>query len=337
MRSTDILRIENLKFDKKTYTLRWKMTLLCNYYCDFCIQGDKEFHITQAKKESPQIREKICGKLVALIEDLNGKAESIRLYLLGGEVTLLKDFLPILSRLIEAKFDGMIKIFITTNVSMDKKTCRRLVSLLSGKKNRRLVLTCSYYKEHTDERSYFQKVDILTGKDIYGKIVKRIFHKKGLICTISYPLKSDEDYEQYLQFMQRHENYAGRFRYVIIRNYKTSISNSVKEKLRNIETMKNIKVTLKDGRTEYFTENQHIGLILDEELYFQPKGLLCDVGMKNLNIDPQGNMSYCASAAEETMFGNICSDTPVFLNGKMRCQARWCGCGYYSIVDNDSE
>ena len=266
VKSTDIRRIENLKYDKTIYTIRWKMTLLCNYYCDFCIQGNKAFHIEQAKKESAQVREIICEKLVALLEKLNGKAEGVRLYLLGGEVTLLKDFLPILTRLIGAKFDGMLKILITTNLSMDARTCRKLVSLASGKENRRLYLTCSYYSEHADEQAFFKKIDILSGKDLYGRILNRFLKGKGPLCTISYPLRQDADYETYTQFKQRHAEYANRFRYVIIRNYKTSISENIKEKLRNAEKpKKNIKVTFKDGRTEFFTENQHIGLVLDEE------------------------------------------------------------------------
>ncbi len=334
MKSTDILRIENFKYGEKTYTLRWRMTLLCNYYCDFCIQGSKEQHLMQAKKESAQTREIICEKLITLMESLNGKAESIRLYLLGGEVTLLKDFLPILSRLIEAKFEGMLKILITTNLSMDVKTCRKLVSMINGKKNRRLLLTCSYYKEHADEKEFFKKIGILTGRNYCRKIFRKLFHEQAPYCSIAYPLCSDEDYDQYEQFIQSHTRYADRIKYIIIRNYKTSISESIKEKLRGTEKP-NIKVIFKNGVTEFVSENQNIGLILDGELYFQPKGFLCDISRKNLNIDEQGNMSYCASSTGETMFGNICSDPPVFLEEKTRCQARWCGCAYYSIIEND--
>lgn len=334
MKSRDILRIENFKYGRKTYTLRWRMTLLCNYYCDFCIQGSKEQHILQAKKESAQTREIICEKLIALMESLNGKAESIRLYLLGGEITILKDFFPILSRLIEARFEGMLEILITTNLSMDVKSCRKLVSMANGKKNRRLILTCSYYPQKANEKEFFRKIGILTGRNLYRRILRKWFHKQGLSCSIAYPLCSDEEYEQYRQFIQRHTKYEDRIKYIIIRNYKTSISESTKKKLHRTEKP-NIKVTFKNGRTESVSENQNIGLLLDGELYFQPKGFLCDIKRKNLNIDELGNMSYCASAIDETMFGNICFDPPVFSEEKIRCQARWCGCGYYSILEND--
>lgn len=338
MKSTDILRVENLQMDNKTYIIRWQVTYLCNYYCDFCVQGNKEYHLQRAKGESAQIREMICRKLIILMEEqLNEKAEVIQLYMIGGEVTILKDFLPILSRLLEVKFNGMLEIHITTNLSIDIKTCKKLVIMLKGKKNRRLTLSCSYYKEFTDEKTFFKKIDILTRRNIRQELLKKILHYRANIpkIIIGYPLSQDEDYEQYKQFIQDHMKYVDLIKYIVIRNYKTSISKSVKEKLRSTkEPKKNIKVTLKDGRTEYFDENSHIGLILDNELCFQPNGFLCDIGMRNITIDPQGNMSYCTSATQETMFGNICSDTPCFLKEKMRCPAKACPCSYYSCIEN---
>ena len=97
MKSRDILRVEVGDTSRKTFVIRWRMTHLCNYYFDFCIQGDKQRHLARAKGESAQIREKICTNLLSFMENqLDGRVEKIVLYLVGGEVTVLPDFLSIL-------------------------------------------------------------------------------------------------------------------------------------------------------------------------------------------------------------------------------------------------
>lgn len=340
MKSTDILRVENLQNDGKTYVIQWQVTYLCNYCCNFCVQGDREFRSQQSKKESAQTRETICRNLIALLEgQLNGKAETVQIILLGGEVTIMKDFLPIFSRLLEAKFDGLLKIHITTNLSTDIKTCRAIVDMFRGRKNRKLSMSCSYYKEFANEKEFFKKVGILTGRSNCRKIMKRIFHsnRKWFSCTIGYPLCRDEDYEEYMKFMQRHAKYADLMKELVIRDYKTCITKNVKDKLLDMKKpKKKIRVTYKDGTTRYFGHNLDIALPLDE-ICFSPHGFWCDSGVHFLNIDPQGNMSRCITAARETTFGNICSDPPQFLGERMRCPAKRCACSYYSLIENDLE
>ncbi len=338
MKSTDILRVENLRNIEKKYVIQWQVTYLCNYSCDFCVQGNEEFHNQQAKKESAQIRETICRKLISLIEEeLNGKAERVQIILLGGEVTIMKDFIPIISRLLEAKFDGLLEIHITTNLSMDIRTCRTLSTVLRGKKNRKLTMSFSYYKDFANEKEFFKKVQILTGRSIRREILKKFFHHaNGFQCTIGYPLCQDEDYEQYMQFRRKHAKYADLMKEIVIRDYKTLISKDVKEKLRRMKKpKKNIRVIFKDGKIEYLGHNLDIGLFLDEEVCFQPQGFLCDSGVRFIVIDPQGNMSRCITAAKDTVFGNICTDPPRFLGDKMRCPAKRCACSYYSLIEND--
>ena len=69
----EIIKIENISRSNNYYVIRWNMTKICNYYCDFCIQGNKEKHIIDSKGEKKK-RKIICEKIVKFIEkELNGK------------------------------------------------------------------------------------------------------------------------------------------------------------------------------------------------------------------------------------------------------------------------
>ena len=49
MKSSDIIKIENLSNTKDVFVIRWRVTYLCNYNCDFCMQRDKENIIEKVK------------------------------------------------------------------------------------------------------------------------------------------------------------------------------------------------------------------------------------------------------------------------------------------------
>ncbi len=81
------------------------MTYICNYNCNFCIQGEKENHIRKSNGESVETRAKICDNLIKFIETkLDGKYKAINIYLIGGEVTILKDFYNIIKKLPNVNF-----------------------------------------------------------------------------------------------------------------------------------------------------------------------------------------------------------------------------------------
>lgn len=58
MKNAEIETVENLRQDKGLFDIRWRVTTLCNYQCDFCIQGTREEHLRQAEGESEQLRKK---------------------------------------------------------------------------------------------------------------------------------------------------------------------------------------------------------------------------------------------------------------------------------------
>ena len=64
MKNEEIKMIENLSIDKKMYRIRWDVTYLCNYRCDFCIQGNRDNHLKRSEGESQEIRGQICDKII---------------------------------------------------------------------------------------------------------------------------------------------------------------------------------------------------------------------------------------------------------------------------------
>ncbi len=339
MKSTDILRIERTDKDEHTYVIRWHMTHLCNYYCDFCIQGNRERHMRRAQGESAQMRKRICSNLIAFIEkELNGKADILFLYLIGGEVTILEDFVSIVRRLLRVKFQGKIQMHFTTNFSMSKKMCRKLATIAMEGRDRKITVRCNYYKEFTDEEHFMEKIKALSDKSGYQKFLMKYMHRNKISFTIGYPLFEDQDYTKYLRFCENNPQYASRVIPFTIRDYKTSVSQSVIEKLRADDEknkIKSVRVVWKNGAVKYFSETADPCLFADEGPYFRPKGFLCDIGRRFLTIDPFGNMSRCVEAAEETKFGNLCDEVPRYMTEMLRCPAERCGCRFYSLLEND--
>lgn len=339
MKSTDVLRIERTNSNDRMYIIRWQVTFICNYYCDFCVQGNKTTHIIHAKNESKEIRETICAKLIQYIENnLNGQADILRIYLVGGELTILNDFLQILRRIAKTKFEGIMKIHITTNMSMSIETCRKIRDIVRNEKNRSISLTCSFYKDFTNEDEFMRKVVTLTHRSFYERILDKLQNKVPISASIGFPLCTDQDYYDYLTFKERNYIFCSSINPIIIRDYKTSISQSIKDKLREESDEKNeriIKVTWKDGTIKFFPAFYDLSLLTNEEQYFQPRDFLCDVGSRSITIDPIGNMSRCVSASGETFFGNICTENPEFISGMIRCKAKRCACHYFSLIVND--
>ena len=117
IKNDDILEIRNLD-TRNCYQFRWQLTSLCNYNCDFCIQGKREKHIRDAQNESSKTRADIALKLKEIMDNLSDSTcGRIKMYLIGGEVTILKDFQTIFETLVSSTFHGEIHFYITTNGS----------------------------------------------------------------------------------------------------------------------------------------------------------------------------------------------------------------------------
>ncbi len=359
MNNDDILKIENLKYAPNSYTIRWNITNLCNYYCDFCIQGNKEKHLKESKGESAKIRNAICDKIIYFIENkINNKYKNLYIYLIGGEITILNDFLTILEKLLKVNFNGEIEYHITTNLSADIEVYKKMRDLFLKNKSpyvRKLSIAASFYKEFTTEEEFIKKVKTIYNINrfqyyvVHGRryfqsrknfIYKFIFlclsllaKKNQLIVIITYPLITDEDYEAYQKFKRKYEKCALTINYVIIRNYKKSISNKLKDKLSN-SNRKIIKVLTKDNKIYYFSNTSKISLKIKDG-HFNPHGFLCDSGIHNLTINNLGVVSRCLSCPNQTIVGNILEDDINLLTDYLICPNNNCNCSFYKEIKNE--
>ncbi len=352
MNSQDILKIENKANPSDLFLIRWNITKLCNYSCDFCIQGNKEKHIQDAKNEKLEIREKICNNIIKFIEDkLNSKYKRLSIFLIGGEITILKDFPEILKKLVNCNFEGKLKIHITTNLSTSDELLKYMVDLFNQKYKyeRVLEISASYYKNYVTEEEFMRKVGILyEKKNLNKKIISKIFNKKKylnklaskaepLYVNINYPLCVDKDYDEYLKFKKKYNNKARTINYLIIRDYNLSISENLKNQLKAKNKKGRVKVTFKDGSVFYVSHTNKICIKLDGEKYFNPSGYLCDSGTNNISISTLGDISRCPTCSKETVIGNIIDEVPDIRSDKFVCKSKKCVCGFFGIIEKSKQ
>lgn len=358
MKSTDIIKIENLN-NKNKFIIRWQLTYFCNYYCDFCIQGNKNTHIEKSKGESVEKRTEICKNIIEFIETkLNNKYSTLNIYLIGGEVTILPDFLDIVKKLANSKFNGKIIIIITTNLSLEKSKLIELTKIFSTqfKFQRSLIVNTSFYKNFISEDDFIDKIMLLRKnkknskasafdffyqkfKDTLKKhehifnILEKGLNKRNKIkFSIGYPLCNDNDYREYLNFKNKYKFLSKNISCIPIKNYNDSISEKTKKEIATHSSIKNIKITLKNNKTYYCLNNNHISLILDED-FFNPVGYLCDIGINSISVNNLGIVSRCPSIKDLTIIGNFLENEISLPTDRFICQANKCNCSYYGTIE----
>ena len=364
MKSSDIIRVENSLRTDDIFTIRWNITYLCNYSCKFCIQGDKNMHILKSKGESREIREKICDNLIKFIEtEINGKYKEIEIYPVGGEITILPDFLEIMTKLAECKFKGPLKIHITTNLSADKELLSSLVKIFNFKYpyQRILEVSASYYKEYTTEDEFINKVKLLYGKDnLRNKTIGKLFNNKNIVnkirkilgkklfrkgrkvinkiqpiyVNIGYPLCTDEDCSDYIKFVKKYGHVARKINFTIIREYEKSISTRLKKKIdKKYYKSDIIKVTDKNGKQYFLSNTDEIAILLDEDKRFNPKNYMCNVGINSINIDNLGIVSRCLLCKNDTIIGDMKEGNIDLPTTRFLCTSTKCACNFYNLIE----
>ncbi len=339
-----IIEIENMSYRNNKYVIRWNMTKLCNYYCDFCIQGNKNKHLNDSIDENSGTRKIICDKIIYFIEnELEGLYDNVSVYLIGGEVTLLNDFLIIVSRIVNSKFSGNIKIHITTNLSKNIDYLNELQKIFIGIDNRYLSLSASYYKEFTSYKQFIKKINTFKLNNFIKRFIckktnNKMFSKKSNInLNISYPLICDGDYKKYKIFKFRQiikrilytSNY--KVNYIIIRNYKKTISNELLEKLKN-NKYKNIKVTFEKNSIKYFSSITEMGHQLYNNRIFNPYGYICDSGINNISIDNKGMVFRCPSYKNKDEMYSLFTNDLKMNDEPFVCLNSNCTCNYFKKI-----
>lgn len=335
----EVCEIQNLA-RRDGYSIRWQLTSLCNYACDFCIQGSREAHLAAAKGESAETRRRICDALVRFMETELEDFSRVFLYLGGGEVSILSDFPELLGRLLSCRFRGAIEVRITTNLSMPAELYAGLCCLFreTYPGPRSLSISASFYKTYTTMEAFSGKArDIARRAGIGGKLQTRLLSRLPgraplpVRFTIGYPILSDGDHRDYLRWKKRLRN---RFTVspILIREYDVSLSEEVEARLR-APAEQGIRVRFAGGDTRTYSGMQQLGYDLGHS--FRPEGYLCDAGVTGISVEPGGRVLRCPvlGGPEGMVLGDLLKD-PVFsrLREAMPCAADHCSCNHFGSI-----
>ncbi len=342
MRSGDVVSIENLKMPEDTFFIRWQVTSLCNYACDFCIQGDRQKHLSDARGESEAIRGKICERLKSLLEGL-ADFKSADVGFIGGEVTVLRDFPSLVRELAESRFAGDLHFHITTNLSAGTAVLGEIAEAVRAAsrpgRRRRLSLSASYYRQYCSISAFMDKLRFLSELAAEPAGKKPLFFRRDrrdrgwLALAAGYPILNDRDYTDCLDLVPEMESIGVRLCPILIRNYRTELSDSTREELiRAGARERGIRVTDLSGDQRFYRNIQALGADLEGDSMFRPAGYLCDAGVHNLSCDAFGRVTRCQALGNRMDLGNLLDGTYRRLEVPMPCSSDHCSCNPYRCI-----
>lgn len=342
MKSSEIKTIEKVKYKKDIFNIRWRVTTLCNYQCAFCIQGNPEEHARQARGETAELRNSICDKIVKLVESAENQYRVVDVSLIGGEVTILKDFPDILERLVRSDFTGEMRFSITTNFSAAPDYYQRLIKpfqTADSHKNRVLSLSASFYPEYVSIEQFSRKL-----REIYRfagnkkHAFRSLFEKAGLAkrdclsLSAGIPIFNDCDFDMFVKIKDSFKDTDIRISPIIIRKYDTDLSDeTLKSYIARGE--KNLRVTDIYGKTRYYPTIQALGASLEHTDTFCPTGYLCDAGIRNIWIDAFGSVKRCPAIGSTMCMGSILDDTFQLYTSPTVCTSDHCSCGVFGKIE----
>lgn len=354
MRNADVRSIVNGGVAPDEFVLRWQVTYACNYSCDFCIQGSHEAHLEAARTESREKRAAVCAGIVRFLEEECGAYPVVHLHLIGGEVTILPDFLDMLERFVTCSYPGELIVHLTTNLSMGEDLFQRAIDIVRSRDRRRLELFASFYSRYTTQEEFEAKMTalaryassgtshaaIVVGKAL-GKVRGRLAKAKAggspgpgqqVSLSVEYPILDDECYRNYLELRQRARGLFN-VRPVIIRNAGVTLSEETATALKKTGKGK-VKVTFSDGSVQAFQGIQQLGLMLEDVERFCPAGYLCDAGVRCVSVQPDGQVWRCPSLPKEPAFsmGSITDEEFTRYINSQICNGDHCSCNYYHCI-----
>ena len=323
----DILEIRSTT--NSNYNIRWQVTYLCNNKCDFCVQGTPEQHAKKSQSETNELYMNICDKLVAHIEPL---MKNININLIGGEVTMLDAFIPIVKKFRYSKSNSTINISLTTNGSISDEKIEQLKEMFSdAPPNRSIHFSVSYYPQY------------MTEDEFIAKTIKLQQVAKNTI-TITKLIFCEDDVDKFIAFKEKLYpvlNKAGARISIspIIARGRTPVNLAIESKKKLFQNIsrsvsrarerKGLQVIYSDGKSYVFPTLQEIVASLKEN-QFQPTGYLCNAGNNGMTIDNYGNITTCFGMKES--LGNILNDDFEGLDKPRKCTADRCNCRLFTRV-----
>lgn len=359
MKNEEIVLIENLNSHQDILDIRWRVTSTCNYHCEFCIQGDNKMHAQLAKGESAELRAKICRSIRTLLQKAEGY-RAVNLSLIGGEVSILKDFPSLLEQLANADFSGDIRFHITTNLSMQASYYCGLYDIVhaagrsaSGRTiaSRSLALAASFYSAYTDRSAFENKLRQvkrhlrkLLLEDCLTAGVRNWRHAAGAAAGVlsdrsmglsaGYPILTDKDYQAFETSRLSFEGSGIYLSPILIRQYHTDLSEDVAERLIAEEKeKKHLRVTDSKGSITYYDTIRSLGMDLEGTDRFDPRGCLCDAGMHSIWINAFGDVYRCPAIGSTMKMGSILEEKFSWLGAPAPCQADHCSCSQFTRIE----
>lgn len=338
MKNSDVEIIENLSHNNEIFDIRWRVTTLCNYDCAFCIQGNRQDHLRQAKGESPALRMKICDEAIRLIEGTK-EYDAVKFFLIGGELTILDDFPNLLEKIALCNFPREILFDITTNFSQDGDYYCRLCDIIQRKargKKRSLTIRTSFYSDKTTKEKFVEKLLRVHEYAERNRLLESIDGERADVAisfTAGAPILNDADYDVLLWIRRKLEDVGIVAAPIFIRNFETNVSPAIIEKLLESNEEKSVRVTCLDGGIRMYSNIQALGMDLDGTRVFCPEGYACDAGIRNIWIDAFGHVKRRPTTGGSTSLGNILDGSVRLLDSPQVCFSDHCSCSQYGRIE----
>lgn len=307
------------------FSINWQATYLCNHECPFCIQGTPEEHARKSAGESNERYMKICDSIVNMIED---KQKDIRVNLIGGEVTMLDAFIPIVTKLRYAKTKSTIKINVTTNGTIAEEKIKELAELFKdAPPNVSMHFSVSYYPDYMT-------------RDELKQVVMNLGNIPKFTVSVSKLLFADEDVDRFLDFVQwaKKAMPMAPVLPIVARDHEGHVSIRADQRNKLSKQMvsqghsrqwKGLQVIYADGCAHTFRTMQEMICSLREN-QFNPRGYYCDAGANMVTIDNLGNVSTCFGMKKS--LGNIAENGFTLNDKPMICTADRCNCKLFTHV-----
>lgn len=351
----EVKTIKNLKQLKaRTFVLRWNITSLCNYNCDFCIQGDREKHIRNAMGESRELRMKVSKNISGFLNrELMDNYKTVRVFLIGGEVTILQEFPEIIQDIINCGYPGTIEIYITSNMSASVEYWQRILRVLyqySGSGVRKLHVSCSYYKAYTDIGTFSQKIKALVSYTPEQPIEKGFLRKMRAILQqkekaanlnllsigIGIPLANSEDFAIYQEMKNLFCTPGISVNPIVLRDYPIQISEEIRQEILKESYKKgNTEVEFVSGEKKIYRGIQDMAFDLNGRGIFDPEGYFCDAGWNSITITNLGKVVRCPHTVKLSDLGSMVTGEVDLLQKMECCISHRCACNYFQIITKD--
>ena len=349
MLNSDIIRIEKANPEVGVFELAWKITYLCNYQCSFCLQGNPQLHMQRAEGECAETRMAVLPALVDFLEKLEGYS-TVRISLVGGAVTRVKELPEILETLSACGFKGDMQLLVITNFSQTAASYCRLCDIVlthdSTERRRRFHIRASFYKAYTTQEAFIEKLTHVSRHMRLTSVIAS--RKKGIVgeskpsslqLASVYPVITDEDFRMFLEM--KHDP---RVSYVNINPIRilgadhSEESEAMKKFVEGDKVVKtHLKVTDRFGNVSFFESMNLLGLMIEDHDGFCPKCYICDAGVNSMVIDPYGNVKRCVAVPDREKTGNLIDGTFTRLSEPTICNWKRCNNSRFTLIEKAEE